>query len=64
MNSSNDEMNRSAHIGRQLRRLAGTEANRRHLLELPLFQVERKIPNVFERLLKRLDSVENDMARR
>jgi hypothetical protein len=64
MNSSDDEMNRSAHIGRQLRRLAGTEANRRHLLELPLFQVEQEIPNDFERLLRRLESAEDETPRR
>jgi hypothetical protein len=64
MNASDDEMDRSVYTGRQLRRLAGTETNRRHLLELPLFQVEHEIPNDFERLLRRLESAEGETSRR
>ena len=64
MNSSDEKMNGHANIGRQLRRLAASETNRRHLLELPLFQVNRDLPEDLDMLLRERDPAETAPARR
>lgn len=64
MNSSDEKMNGHANIGRQLRSLAASETNRRHLLELPLFRVNRDLPEDLDMLLRELDATETASARR
>ena len=64
MNSSGEKMNEHTNIGRQLRGLATSETNRRRLLELPLFRIDRDLPEDLDVLLRELDAVENASARR
>jgi len=64
MNSSDKKMNEHANMGRQLRRLAASESNRRHLLELPMFKINRELPEDLDMLLRELDAAEGGTARR
>jgi hypothetical protein len=56
MRPEQQEHRAGVEIGRHLRRLATSETNRRHLAELPLFQVEQDMPRKLEFLLERLDA--------
>jgi len=58
--SANDKtMNEQANLARQLRRLAASDANRRYLHKLPLFQVDGDLPDEFDALLKELAVAES-----
>jgi hypothetical protein len=48
----------SARIGQELRRLATSEFNRRHLAELPVFHVEQEMPRKLKDLLEALKAAE------
>ena len=63
MRPEQQEHEAGADIGRHLRRLATSETNRRHLAELPLFQVEQDMPRDLEFLLRKLDATGEAPAR-
>lgn len=46
-----------------IRRQLGTEANRRHLRELPIFRTDYKLPPRFGELLEKLDKSERQQPR-
>jgi hypothetical protein len=47
-----------------IRRQFGTEANRRHLRDLPIFRVDHSLPSNFGELLQELDQAEQKRAGR
>jgi len=57
-------MDGNKNIARELRRQASTPEYRRHLQQLPQFQVEQKLPDEFRSLLSRLDANEGGRSRR
>ncbi|MDW6025740.1 hypothetical protein SAZ10_28645 [Mesorhizobium sp. BAC0120] len=46
------------------RRLIGTDSNRRHLRQLPVFRIDPKLPPSFDSLLEDIDRAERKSARR
>jgi hypothetical protein len=47
-----------------LRRLIGTESNRRYLRELPVFRIDLKLPPSFDSLLEDIDRAQRKRERR
>lgn len=64
MSSRDEKTNAQSAMGRQLRRIAASEANRRRLLELPLFKINSELPQHIDALMRELDAAENAPARR
>lgn len=55
MKLSNNEKERKRAMENGLRRQIGTEANRRHLRQLPIFRIDLELPSRLDDLLDQID---------